>query len=98
MRPAVVSRGSNQAGARVTYSAQRISPSGFVGVAGFGCAAAFETRPVTSTVASTSRIMVDRLRSDLSGRDVTPDHAASMRARLTPLVDHPLCLGGDHIW
>src|SRR5436309_3166642 len=52
---------------------------------------------MTSTVASTSRIMVGRLRSDLSGRDVAPDHVASMRARLTPLVDHPLCLGGDQI-
>src|SRR5258708_26760994 len=57
MKPGGSSPGSNQLGASVTYSAQRISPSGFVAGAAFGWAQAWPTTPNTMSTAISTRVM-----------------------------------------
>src|SRR5262245_13839629 len=103
MNPAVTSPGSNQAGASVTYSAHRISPSGLTGAAGRGCADAFGTPLVMGasptrmdTIRSVirSRFMAGSIipaphRKERRHEDVTCDESEGERAGARDVVELP---------
>src|SRR5262245_44792450 len=93
-KPSVTSPGSNQAGASVTYRAQRISPSGLAMGAGRGWADALETRADTISKAIRSRFMAGSIipaphRKEQRHEDVARDQSEGEGAGARDVVELP---------